>query len=285
MADIKKLTETLSCCKLCPRNCRVNRNDNQIGYCGTGREVRIASAEPHFGEEAVLVGAGGSGTIFFCGCNLRCIFCQNAAISQERIGRDISIEKLAQIMLKLKTRGVSNINLVTPSHVAAQIAQAIDIAKNDGLNLPIVYNTGGYDSVETLQALDGLIDIYMPDMKYSEPKISAELSDAADYPQVNQAAVKEMYRQVGDLNVERSLATKGLLVRHLVLPYEMAGSFKIIDFLAEEISTNTTINIMGQYRPCHLADKCPPINRYPTEKEIAQIVRYAKKKGLNVLEQ
>lgn len=284
MADIMKLTGMLSCCRLCPRNCRVNRNENQIGYCGIGKEVRIASAEPHFGEESVLVSAGGSGTIFFCGCNLRCIFCQNAAISQERIGRDITSEKLAQIMLKLQTRGVSNINLVSPSHVAAQIAQAIDIAKNNGLNIPIVYNTGGYDSVETLQALEGLIDIYMPDMKFSESKISAELCDAADYPKVNQAAVKEMHRQVGDLKIENSLATKGLLTRHLVLPYEMAGSLKIIDFLAEKISTKTTINIMAQYRPCYLADKCPPINRYPTEKEISKVTKYAKKKGLNVLD-
>lgn len=284
MADIDKLTEMLNCCTLCPRNCKVNRNEGQIGYCRIGKQVRIASVEPHFGEEAVLVGAGGSGTIFFCGCNLHCIFCQNAAISQERIGRDITIEKLSQIMLKLQTKGVSNINLVSPSHVAAQIARAIDIARNNGLNLPIVYNTGGYDSVETLQAMEGLIDIYMPDMKFSESKISSELCDAADYPQINQAAVKEMHRQVGDLQIESGLATKGLLVRHLVLPYEMAGSFKIIDFLAKVISKNTTINIMAQYRPCHLADKCPPINRYPTEKEISTVTKYARKKGLNVLE-
>lgn len=284
MADIEKLTGLLDCCTMCPRNCRVNRNAGEVGYCGIARDARIASAEAHFGEESVLVGAGGSGTIFFCGCNLRCIFCQNYEISQDRRGRDVTTDQLAGIMLKLQRRGVANINLVTPSHLAAQIAIALELARQRGLELPVVYNTGGYDSVETLRALEGLIDIYMPDMKYSDAEISARLSDAGNYPEVNRPAVKEMHRQVGDLKVENNLATRGLLVRHLVLPEEMAGSFKVIDFLAEEISTETVINVMGQYRPCHLSDKCPPVNRYPTQKEIAKVVKYAKKKHLNVLE-
>ena len=284
MAEIRKIADLLNCCTMCPRNCRVNRNAGQIGYCGIGKDVRIASAGGHFGEESVLVGKGGSGTIFFSGCNLRCIFCQNYDISHQRLGRDITADELAQIMLQLQADGVSNINLVTPSHVAAQIARAIEIAKQNGLNLPVVYNTGGYDSVETLQLLHGIIDIYMPDMKYSDPQTSAELSDAPDYPEVNQAAVEEMHRQVGDLKVENNLATRGLLVRHLVLPNQLASSFEIIDFLSEEISPNTVVNIMAQYRPCFMAEKCPPVNRCPTPKEISEVIQYAKKKHLNVLE-
>lgn len=284
MVGVEKLDDMLDCCTMCPRKCRVNRNEGETGYCGIGKDVRIASAGPHFGEESVLVGSGGSGTIFFSGCNLRCIFCQNYDISQQRCGNDITIDELVRTMIGLQVRGVSNINLVTPSHVAAQIARAIDIAKSKGLDLPVVYNTGGYDSVETLESLEGVVDIYMPDMKYSDPKISADLSDAADYPEINRSAVKEMHRQVGDLKIEHGLAMRGLLIRHLVLPNDLAGSFDIMDFLVDDISTDTVVNIMDQYRPCHLADKCPPVNRYPTPKEILRVVRYAKKRGLNVLE-
>jgi putative pyruvate formate lyase activating enzyme len=284
MADVKKLMGMLACCAMCPRKCGVNRTAGEVGYCGIGGDVRIASAGAHFGEESVLVGRAGSGTIFFAGCNLRCIFCQNYDISHQRHGRDISIDQLADIMLSLQHDGVSNINFVTPSHVAAWIAGAIEIAREKGLRLPTVYNTGGYDSVETLKALQGLIDIYMPDMKYADPEISAELSDAADYPEINRAAVKEMHRQVGDLDVQNGLARRGLLVRHLVLPNHLAGSFETLDFLAAEISAHTTVNVMGQYRPCRRADEYPAVNRYPTAGEIAEAIRYAKKKGLNVLE-
>ena len=282
MAGVQELMDMLGCCVMCPRKCGVNRNAGEVGYCGIGADVRIASAGPHFGEESVLVGRGGSGTIFFAGCNLRCIFCQNYDISHERRGRDVSIEQLASIMLSLQDDGVSNINFVTPSHVAAQIVGAIEIAREKGLRLPTVYNTGGYDSVETLKALEGLIDIYMPDMKYADAKISVELSDAADYPEINRAAVKEMHRQVGYLDVQNGLARRGLLVRHLVLPDHLAGSFEIIDFLAEEISPHTTVNVMGQYRPCWRANEYPAVNRSPTAGEIAEAIRYAKKKGLNV---
>ena len=285
MADVKKLMRMLNCCAMCPRKCGVNRTAGEVGYCGIGADVRIASAGPHLGEESVLVGRGGSGTIFFAGCNLRCIFCQNYDISHQRHGRDISIDQLADIMLSLQHDGVSNINFVTPSHVAAQIGRAIENAREKGLRLPAVYNTGGYDSVETLKALQGLIDIYMPDMKYADPEISAELSDAADYPEINRAAVKEMHRQVGDLDVQNGLARRGLLVRHLVLPNHLAGSFEIIVFLAEEISPHTTVNVMGQYRPCYRAAEYPAVNRNPTAGEIAEAIRYAKKKGLNVLEE
>jgi putative pyruvate formate lyase activating enzyme len=186
-------------------------------------------------------------------------------------------------MLELQNYGCSNINLVTPTHVVAAIMAAIELAKKKGLNLPIVYNTGGYDSVETLKLLAGLIDIYMPDMKYSDSKAAEGLSGAPDYPQVNRSAVKEMHRQVGDLRIEKGLATQGLLVRHLVLPNQLAGSFGIIDFLAEQISPSTTINIMDQYRPCFKASSNARINRQPTRQEIESVRRYAMEKGLSVL--
>jgi putative pyruvate formate lyase activating enzyme len=243
----------------------------------------VSSVGPHFGEESVLVGFGGSGTIFFAGCNLGCIFCQNFDISHHRHGRQISIEQLAQSMIEVQNHGCSNINFVTPTHVVPAIAAGIELAHKNGLTLPIVYNTGGYDLVETLKLLDGLVDIYMPDMKYSDSKAAEKLSAAPDYPEVNFAAVKEMHQQVGDLQVEKGLATRGLLVRHLVLPENLAGSFEIIDFLTEEISRSTTINVMDQYRPCFKASEHSQINRRPTSREIESVRKYAMEKGLNVL--
>ncbi len=222
--------------------------------------------------------------MFFAGCNLGCVFCQNFDISHHRRGREMRVEQLAYAMLELQECGCVNINFVTPTHVAAPIAAAIELARKDGLTLPTVYNTGGYDSPETLRLLEGLIDIYMPDMKYSDPKVAGELSDAADYPQVNRAAVKEMHRQVGNLRQERGAATRGLLVRHLVLPENLAGSFEIVDFLAEQISLKTAVNIMDQYRPCYQAVSHPKINRRPASEEIQSVRRYAVQKGLNVLD-
>jgi putative pyruvate formate lyase activating enzyme len=280
---VGQLWHRMNPCTLCPRNCKVNRSKGGTGFCGIGELPVVSSVGPHFGEESVLVGRGGSGTIFFAGCNLGCVFCQNYDISHLREGHTVTIEQLAQAMLDLQKYGCSNINFVTPTHVIAAIAAAIEMARKKGLALPTVYNTGGYDSVETLKLLEGLIDIYMPDMKYADPTAAKELSDAADYPQVNQAAVKEMHRQVGDLQVEKGLTTRGLLIRHLVLPNNLAGSFEIIDFLAEEISVNTTINVMGQYRPCFKAHTHSKINRRPTTKEIQSARQYAIKKGLNVL--
>jgi putative pyruvate formate lyase activating enzyme len=270
-------------CVLCPRNCKVDHSKGETGFCGVGELPVVSSVGPHFGEESVLVGRGGSGTIFFAGCNLGCAFCQNYDISHRREGHTVTIEKLAQAMLDLQKHGCSNVNFVTPTHVIAAIAAAIELARKKGLALPTVYNTGGYDSVETLKLLEGLIDIYMPDMKYANSAAAKEFSDAADYPQVNQAAVKEMHRQVGDLQIENGLATRGLLIRHLVLPENLAGSFEIIDFLAEEISVNTTINVMGQYRPCFKAHTHSKINRRPTPEEIQSARQYAIKKGLNLL--
>jgi putative pyruvate formate lyase activating enzyme len=282
--DTKTLRQKMNPCTICPRRCGVFRGKGQIGYCGIAELPKVSSVGPHFGEERVLVGSGGSGTIFFAGCNLRCIFCQNYDISHYRLGRQMSIEQLAQSMLELQNLGCCNINLVTPTHVIAAIAEAIEQARIKDLHLPIVYNCGGYESLETLELLEGLIDIYMPDMKYSDGKIAAELSDAADYPQVNQAAVREMHRQVGDLQIENGLAIRGLLVRHLVLPHGLAGSFEIIDFLAQEISPRTTVNIMDQYRPCFKAFSNPKINRRPTPGEIETVREYTARKGLNILE-
>ena len=244
----------------------------------------VSSIGPHFGEERVLVGTGGSGTIFFAGCNLGCVFCQNYDISHECLGRSVGVEQLAGAMLELQRIGCANVNFVTPTHLAAPVAAAIVQARQKGLIIPTVYNTGGYDSVETLALLDGLIDIYMPDMKYAAAGVAGELSAAPDYPKVNIAAVKEMHRQVGDLRVEHGLAVRGLLVRHLVLPENLAGSAQIVDFLADEISARTTINVMGQYRPCYEAHAHPKISRRPTADEIASARRYAVEHGLTVLD-
>jgi len=280
---VRQLWDCMNPCTLCPRMCKVERSKGQTGFCGIGDTPIVSSVAPHFGEESVLVGSGGSGTIFFAGCNLGCVFCQNFDISHHCHGRQMTLEQLAQSMLELQDYGCSNINFVTPTHVIPAITAAVELAKKDGLTLPTVYNTGGYDSVETLKLLEGFVDIYMPDMKYSNSEVAEELSAAPDYPEVNFAAVKEMHRQVGDLQVENGLATRGLLVRHLVLPEQLAGSFEIIDFLAEQISTSTTINVMEQYRPCYKASSHPKINHRPTFEEIESVRQYAIKKGLNVL--
>ncbi len=283
--SVQRLQEAMNPCTLCPRECRVHRSQGQMGFCGIGDKPVVSSIGPHFGEESVLVGSGGSGTIFFAGCNLGCVFCQNFDISHHRHGRDVTVEQLARSMLELQRHGCSNINFVTPTHVVAPIVEALELARKDGLTLPTVYNTGGYDSVETLKLLEGLIDIYMPDMKYSDPKVAEELSAASDYPRINREAVSEMHRQVGDLRTEHGLATRGLLVRHLVLPENLAGSFETIDFLAEKISRRTTINVMDQYRPCYEASLHPAISRRPRLEEIQSVRQYAIKRGLNVLAQ
>lgn len=280
----QQLWDLMDPCTLCPRRCKVNRNKGETGFCGIGDMPVVSSVGPHFGEESVLVGTGGSGTIFFAGCNLGCVFCQNYDISHHQHGHQVTIEQLAQSMLELQYYGCCNINFVTPTHVAPVIVAALELARKEGLTLPTVYNTGGYDSVETLKLLEGFMDIYMPDMKYADAKVAEELSAARDYPQVNRDAVKEMYSQVGDLKISKGVATRGLLIRHLVLPENLAGSIEIIDFLAEQISPKTTINVMNQYRPCYKASAHPAINRRPTSEEIQTVRRYAIQKGLNVLD-
>jgi putative pyruvate formate lyase activating enzyme len=280
---VRKLCRKMSPCTLCPRNCKVLRAEGEIGFCGITDVPRVSSVGAHFGEEPVLVGPGGSGTIFFAGCNLGCVFCQNFDISHLFYGSEMSIEQLTEAMLGLESRGCSNINFVTPTHLAGPIVAAVESARGKNLTIPTVYNTGGYDSVDTLELLEGFIDIYMPDMKYADPEVSRQLSDAPDYPQVNRDAVKEMHRQVGDLKIKNDLAVRGLLVRHLVLPERLGGSFELIDFLADEISTSTAINVMAQYRPCYKADQHPQMNRYPHAEEITEVSQYATKKGLTLI--
>lgn len=280
---VQQLWSRMNPCILCPRNCKVHRSKGETGFCGITDIAVVSSAGPHFGEETVLVGAGGSGAIFFAGCNLGCIFCQNFEISHNRRGHRVSIEQLASSMLELQDKHCSNINLVTPTHVVPMAMAAVETAKGKGLTLPIVYNSGGYDSVETLKLLEGFVDIYMPDMKYSTPAISRELASSPNYPLVSRAAIKEMHRQVGELVIEKGIARRGLLVRHLVLPNRLAGSSNIIDFLAEQISPTAAINIMDQYRPCYRAFFNDKLKRLPLRQEIEEVFSYAKEKGLRII--
>ena len=234
--QVQQLWNYMNPCVLCPRKCRVYRSQGEKGFCGIADMPVVSSVGPHFGEESVLVGSGGSGTIFFAGCNLGCMFCQNYEISHHRHGHEITIEQLAQSMLDLQNYGCHNINFVTPTHVIPAICAAIELARKKGLTAPTVYNTGGYDSVEILKLLEGFIDIYMPDMKYSDSKVADELSTAADYWQINQQAIKEMHRQVGDLQIEKGLATRGLLIRHLVLPNHIECCSKpILEWISKNL--------------------------------------------------
>jgi putative pyruvate formate lyase activating enzyme len=274
-----------SSCDLCARYCRIDRSERH-GACRTGTKAWVASYGPHHGEEEPLRGWRGSGTIFFTWCNLRCQYCQNHDISQGRAGRELESDELAAIMLTLQESGCHNINLVSPSHVVAEILEALVTAVDHGLRLPLVYNTGGYDSPEALALLDGVVDIYMPDMKYSDRLVARRLSKIGNYPAANQAAIREMHRQVGDLKLDsRGIAQRGLLVRHLVLPEGLAGTEKIVRFLAEEISTNTYLNLMDQYRPCFNAHQYPPLNRRLTSDEYNEALKMTQDAGLNRLDE
>jgi putative pyruvate formate lyase activating enzyme len=250
-------------CTVCPRECHVNRNAGSAkGICGVDSRLRVSSANLHFGEEPPVSGIRGSGTIFLSGCNLKCVYCQNYPISQFRYGDYVTIEEAADMMIGLQRRGAHNINLVTPSHYVPQLMAALLSAFKQGLNIPIVYNTSGYDKVETLRKLDGIIDIYMPDMRYSQSENAQCYSAAPDYPEINRAAIKEMYRQVGNLIMDREgVATKGLLVRHLVLPENISGSIEIFHFLAKDISNETYVSLMSQYFPAHKALAIEKIGR------------------------
>lgn len=275
----------MEACNLCARECIVNRLEGELGVCKIGTQARVSSYGAHLGEEDPLRGWKGSGTIFFSGCNLHCQFCQNCDISQMDTGMEVAAKELAVIMLELQASGCHNINYVSPSHVVPQILAALPIAVQAGLRIPLVYNTGGYDSLETLRLLDGIVDIYMPDMKYSNGEIAKKYSGVENYPQVNFAAVKEMHRQVGDLQTdERGLATRGLLVRHLVLPGDLAGTQQIVQFLADEISTDTYLNLMAQYRPAYNASRFPELNRRITADEYNAALRIAKEAGLTNLD-
>jgi len=282
---INQAYELLRKCRVCPRECGVNRLEGEIGVCGLGKDVMVSSFAPHFGEESPLVGRHGSGTIFITNCNLKCVFCQNYDISHLGHGSTVTLEEFAGTMLTLQRQGCHNINIVTPTHIVPQMLSALQIAATNGLRVPLVYNCGGYESLETLKILDGIVDIYMPDFKYADPEVGQRLSKTKDYSSVAKTALKEMHRQVGDLVWDDDgIAQRGLLVRHLVLPNGLAGTPELMRFLAEEISPNTYVNVMAQYRPCYRAHEFPDINRRPTSREYQDAVQAALDAGLTRLD-
>lgn len=271
----------LTQCSLCARNCAVDRTAGQQGFCATGSAPLVASWGPHFGEERPLVGRHGSGTIFFANCNLGCIFCQNWDISRVCGGSEMSFERLAGIMIELQTEGCHNINLVSPTHQMPLIVRSVALAAEQGLTVPLVYNCGGYEPLDALKVLDGIIDIYMPDFKYADPALGKKYSLVEDYPAVAKSALKEMHRQVGDLVIDgRGVAVRGLLVRHLVLPGELENTRGVVRFIAEELSKDTYINIMDQYRPAYRAFEYSPLDRRITRKEYDEAIQAALDAGL-----
>jgi len=271
------LMEFLKECRLCPRECRVNRLDGELGVCQAGSELVVSSAFPHFGEEPPLVGHHGSGTIFLTHCNLRCLFCQNYDISHLGNGERITISDLVRVMVRLQEMGCHNINFVTPTHYVPQIVASLPEAIERGLRLPIVYNCSGYESIEVIRLLEGVVDIYMPDTKYLDERYSTRFSNAPDYPEVNKKVLIEMHRQVGDLTINsKGVAERGLLIRHLVMPNEVSSSEAVLKFIAEEISVHSYVNIMDQYRPEYRAHEYPEINRRITHKEYLEAIQWAK---------
>ncbi|MEW6261128.1 MAG: radical SAM protein [Thermodesulfobacteriota bacterium] len=282
---IQAALSRLAACDICPRRCGINRLKEETGICRTGRNAWVSNADAHFGEEEPLVGTHGSGTIFFTHCSLGCCFCQNYDISHLGAGREVSAETLAESMLMLQENGCHNINVVTPSHVVPQILEALMIAAENGLRIPLVYNTSAYDRVETLALLDGIVDIYMPDFKFWDPEIARSTCDAPDYPDIAKAAIQEMHRQVGDLTLNsEGLAVKGLLVRHLVLPENLAGTDHVMSFLADNISRDTYVNIMNQYHPCGTASRIPALARRITTSEFTAAVETARQAGIHRLD-
>lgn len=272
--------EMLKECKLCARECGANRLDGEKGFCKSGSVAMVSSVGPHFGEEPPLVGRHGSGTIFFTNCNLGCVFCQNYDISQLGDGKELDSSYLARAMLSLQSVGCHNINFVTPTHYVPQILDALLIAVKDGLNVPLVYNCGGYESLRTLKLLDGVFDIYMPDIKYGDNDLAEKYSKALNYFDAATSAVSEMHRQVGDLVInERGIAERGLLIRHLVLPNDLARTKKVIEYVSG-LSKNTYLNIMAQYRPQYRASKYTELNRRITSEEFENALLLAEKAGL-----
>ena len=268
-------------CRVCPRGCKVDRvEDDRRGFCRVGAKAVVSSFGPHFGEEPPLVGWGGSGTIFLASCNLACVYCQNWQISQAREGEEATTEQLAQTMIWLQGRGCHNINFVSPSIYGPQILSALPRAIDGGLRVPLVYNTGGYDSLEMLRLLDGVFDIYMPDIKYSDDRMAARYSLVKGYMDTARAALREMHRQVGDLVVEDGVAVRGMIIRHLVLPDGIAGTTESMRFIAEELSPDSYVNVMEQYRPDHKASRFPELTRRITSSEYGEAVRDATRAGL-----
>lgn len=274
------LEDFLSPCVLCPNLCAVDRRKGEKGICGLADKLMVSSIQVHFGEERELVGKGGSGTIFFTGCNLKCLFCQNFDISWEMNGYAITAKELARSMVELQLQGAENINLVTPTPQVPMIAEAIGRARKSGLSIPIVYNSGGYENLEVLKRLEGLIDIYMPDFKYAHSDIARKLSGMESYGEIVREAIREMHRQVGDLKINnRGTATRGLLVRHLVLPGDLGDSKEVLDFLYG-LSPDTFVNIMAQYRPCYRACEIPELKQRSVRSEWVEAVAYAESLGL-----
>ncbi len=281
-AVAEELEARMQDCSLCPRSCSVDRRTGR-GSCGSGLLPVVSSAGPHFGEERCLVGRGGAGTIFFTHCNMACVFCQNYDISQLGQGREIGYGELASMMLSLQAAGCHNINFVTPTHMVYAIVRALIIAAGRGLSVPLVYNSGGYDSVDTLKLLEGVFDIYMPDFKYWDVDTARRFSGVEHYPETARAALREMHGQVGDLQIDSTgIARRGLLVRHLVLPGNLAGTTDIIDFV-RGLSSRTFLNIMDQYRPAFRADTYNELKRRPTLEEVDEAIRYARGSGLTRL--
>jgi putative pyruvate formate lyase activating enzyme len=275
----------LDACNLCPRRCGADRTAGETGVCKTGLRAVVSSFNPHFGEETPLVGRNGSGTLFFTHCSLMCLFCQNYDISHGGQGQEVSDEELAGIMLRLQAAGCHNINFVTPSHVVPQILVAVGIAAAGGLSVPLVYNSSGYDSVETLKLLDGVVDIYMPDFKFWDSEIAASACEAPDYPEVAREALIEMHRQVGDLVIDDGgLAVRGLLVRHLVLPGGLAGTRNVMRFLAQNLSAETYVNVMAQYRPCGRAGEIEELAVPVSDTEFQEALQMAESEGISRLD-
>ncbi|MBN1166386.1 MAG: radical SAM protein [Methanospirillaceae archaeon] len=285
-AQLKEIVSRASPCILCPRHCRVNRSIGKIGFCATGLNPVIASYGPHHGEEEPLSGIHGSGTVFFSGCTMRCTFCQNYEISRGYQGTQVTEEELAEIFLKLQGLGCHNINLVTPTHQLPAIIGALIRAIDAGLCIPLVYNTGGYDDEKTLRLLDGIVDIYMPDLKFAEDETGQIIAETMNYPTFAYAAIREMHRQVGDLRLRHGIATRGLLVRHLILPGLAEESKEILRFIAEEVSKNTWVNIMDQYYPAgDIVQSCPSLypslTRRVTQNEVELVCKTATGYGLS----
>jgi putative pyruvate formate lyase activating enzyme len=280
---VERALQLLQACSACPRRCKVNRLEGKFGVCKTGRHTVVSSHFPHHGEEGCLSGWKGSGTIFFAGCNLRCVFCQNFDISWQVHGAPTPARELAALMLELQAQGCHNINLVTPEHVVPQIVEALPLAIEGGLRLPLVYNTSAYDSLESLALLDGLVDIYMPDFKYWDAEMARKYSRAPDYPEVARRAIKEMHRQVGDLSITHDgLARRGLLIRHLVMPEDVAGTRAVMKWIADELSPETFVNVMDQYHPAGKVSRSEhaEINRRLTPGEFERALQAARYAGL-----
>lgn len=279
---IKALNEILKGCKLCPRECGTNRLEEEVGVCKGGADLMVSSVSPHFGEEPPLVGFHGSGTVFLTHCNLRCIFCQNYDISHLGRGQITTSSEMANYMLRLQKMGCHNINFVTPTHYVPQIVASLPEAIDSGLRIPLVFNCGGYESLEVIRLLKDIIDIYMPDIKYADEKVAKKYSNSPEYPEIVKKVLFEMYHQVGDLKTNQDgIAERGLLIRHLVIPEGLAGTKDLMEFVATDISKDSYVNLMAQYRPIYRAYEFPELNRKISSQEYQEAIAIARRAGLH----